>query len=518
MRFTRRSSPNRLARTLTVEQMESRQLMAVDLGITQPVIEISGESQLMIELVNRARANPSAEASRLGIDLIQNLAPGAITAVPKQPLALNQHLVDAALAHSEDMLDNNYFDHVGLDGSTPSARVRKAGYSTGAAENIAYRTVPGNDVAHTVASTHDMLFRSAGHRQNLMSDFMRDVGVGVVVGDRTFASGNSLQTAFTTENFGRENNANPAITGVAYTDTVVDDDFYSLGEGMAGILIEAVASTGQRYATRTGTHGGYVLHVPAGQYSVRAMDTAASTVATLGTLVVGTSNVKLDLLPEQFAPMSNSDSTSPETSVTTDLSNLDVNNDGLVTPMDALTVINYLNARSTNYQNKIDVNRDFLITPIDALLVINHLNTTTRHSSAAATMEADEKSPQSPRLSQLTAQATEDMRGRFDGEWELVVESAKPVTWSDTGLELNASLSKKSPTPGYQIVIRYATLIFEYRASETGALQYAGWKQVADYLADENSTCCPWAIDAPCLEALSKALHALTVDFVHSKK
>ncbi len=516
MPLTQRNLRNRLARHLNFEQMECRRLMAVDMSFTQPTIEISGESQLMIELINRARANPSAEAGRVGIGLNQDLTQGAISVVPKQPLAPNQHLVDAALAHSEDMLDNAYFSHTGLNGSTPSARVRAAGYSTGAAENIAFYPVVARNSAEVVALTHDMFFRSAGHRQNLLSDFMRDVGIGVAVGNKTYDNGRDYSTMFTTENFGRENNNTLAITGAAFTDAVVDDDFYSVGEGMANILIEAVASTGQRYATRTGTAGGYALRVPTGQYSVRAFAADANSVATLGTVVVGVSNVKLDVLPEQFAPLDDSNTASPGTEVPPDAQYLDVNADGVVSPIDVLTIINHLNDSQSQYNSRADVNRDAVISPIDALLIVNHLNARIQTPSVSVANGENDNPSLAPRLSQLMVQVTQDMRGRFDGDWELVIESAKQVTWSNSSLDLTPGVSTKVPTPGYQIVARYGTLLMEYRAAEGGPLRFAGWDQVADYLADEDGFCCPWAIDAPCLEALDKALHAITVDFVHS--
>ena len=61
----------------------------------------------------------------------------------------------------------------------------------------------------------------------------------------------------------------------------------------------------------------------------------------------------------------------------------DVNADGVVSPIDALIVINHLNAGSGNKANGegegtkyyIDVNGDSKLSPIDALLVINYLNT-----------------------------------------------------------------------------------------------------------------------------------------------
>ncbi len=59
---------------------------------------------------------------------------------------------------------------------------------------------------------------------------------------------------------------------------------------------------------------------------------------------------------------------------------VDVNEDGWVTPIDVLLVINHLNqrdgvlSRSSDNQQRLDVNRDEFVTPLDALLVINYLN------------------------------------------------------------------------------------------------------------------------------------------------
>ena len=65
---------------------------------------------------------------------------------------------------------------------------------------------------------------------------------------------------------------------------------------------------------------------------------------------------------------------------------LDINGDGLVTPVDALNVINDLNengsravgngaeGESAAAEARLDVNGDNFISPADALLLINHLN------------------------------------------------------------------------------------------------------------------------------------------------
>ena len=61
----------------------------------------------------------------------------------------------------------------------------------------------------------------------------------------------------------------------------------------------------------------------------------------------------------------------------------DTNGSGIVTPVDALLVINCLNLRALpnkppNANSQLDVNGDTFITPLDALLVINKLNARSR--------------------------------------------------------------------------------------------------------------------------------------------
>ncbi len=55
-----------------------------------------------------------------------------------------------------------------------------------------------------------------------------------------------------------------------------------------------------------------------------------------------------------------------------------MNLDGAVTPLDALVVINHLNAHGASMPDgtppSIDVNHDNQASPLDALLVINHIN------------------------------------------------------------------------------------------------------------------------------------------------
>ena len=63
--------------------------MASDVAAAvQAPFEISPAEQLMVELVNRARANPTAESLRYGIDLNAGLSgTEQLNPTPKQPLA-----------------------------------------------------------------------------------------------------------------------------------------------------------------------------------------------------------------------------------------------------------------------------------------------------------------------------------------------------------------------------------------------------------------------------------------------
>lgn len=75
------------------------------------------------------------------------------------------------------------------------------------------------------------------------------------------------------------------------------------------------------------------------------------------------------------------------------VNNLDVNDDGFITPLDALIVINDLNSLGPRLlpdpippepEFYIDVNGDGLVTPLDALIVINYLNSLSTIPSMAA--------------------------------------------------------------------------------------------------------------------------------------
>ena len=52
----------------------------------------TAQEQLVLELINRARLDPAAEAARFGIALNEGLPAGTISTAAKQPLAMDDAL------------------------------------------------------------------------------------------------------------------------------------------------------------------------------------------------------------------------------------------------------------------------------------------------------------------------------------------------------------------------------------------------------------------------------------------
>jgi uncharacterized protein YkwD len=261
-------------------------------------VSMTDYEQLLLELVNRGRSNPTAEANRYGIDLNQGLAAGTITTAAKQPLAPHQSLVNAAGLHSQDMLNRDYFSHTTL-GTTNLAghRAVAAGYPgsvNSVGENISWGGSTGPvDQLQQVFDRHESLFRSPGHRQNIMHTPYKEIGPGVRYGQYT-NQGSTYNAGMVTEKFGART-VNPYITGVVYTDSD-NDNFYDVGEAVrSGTITVTNTNTGAQFSEAIGNSGGYAISVPAGVYSVRAEYTVGGVPGVSSTIVtVTTTNVKVD--------------------------------------------------------------------------------------------------------------------------------------------------------------------------------------------------------------------------------
>lgn len=159
---------------------------------------ITSAEQYLLELINRTRLDPLAEAARLGIDLNEGLAPGTLDGAARQPLAHDSLLADASQGHSDWMLANDIFSHTGAGGSDPGDRMRDAGYSFSGiwtwGENLAwYGTTGAIDLAAAIDIHHNGLFLSSGHRLNTVHPDFREVGLAQVEGAFTHSDGGHLQ-------------------------------------------------------------------------------------------------------------------------------------------------------------------------------------------------------------------------------------------------------------------------------------------------------------------------------------
>jgi uncharacterized protein YkwD len=98
-------------------------------------------------------------------------------------LRSNKKLRTAAVQHSEDMVQQGYFDHDGPAGDTLFTRAEAVGYlrnvsSWALAENIAY----GRGGDGTATSIVRSWMGSSVHRANILNGSLHHVGVGVAKG------------------------------------------------------------------------------------------------------------------------------------------------------------------------------------------------------------------------------------------------------------------------------------------------------------------------------------------------
>ncbi len=139
------SSPGQYTAQVEIPILISGQTVNAGFSV-QGLVKSYGPSDTelaMLALINQARANPLAMASDLGLDPNQvlqdfpELADILTQGLP--PLAFNQNLYEAASAHVSDMLANNYYSRISLDGRTWEDRIIESGYNpvfTGETINI----------------------------------------------------------------------------------------------------------------------------------------------------------------------------------------------------------------------------------------------------------------------------------------------------------------------------------------------------------------------------------------------
>lgn len=135
---------------------------------TQPDTNVQSQDALAVEVLRLV----NVERAKAGL--------GALT--------LDSGLSSVAKKHSEDMKNNNYFDHTNLKGQSPFDRLKNAGISyTTAGENIAM----GQKTAQSVVSGW---MNSSGHRANILNKNFGKMGLGTA---KTYSGGYYWTQIFT---------------------------------------------------------------------------------------------------------------------------------------------------------------------------------------------------------------------------------------------------------------------------------------------------------------------------------
>lgn len=293
---------------------------AAEEGTTEYSIgDFGPEAQLYVELINRARADPLAEARQLmstddpdvvgaidffSSDLTVFLADMAtLPATP--PLAPNEKLTRASEIHSQYMLEEAFQGHIGPNGTDGGDRATAQGYEWDRWSENVFSFAESVFHGHTGfeidwGNGPNGLQDPPNHRLNIHSDDFREVGIGVVHGTKDIAGsdGESVGPQLVTQLFGRQRDESPFITGVVYYD-LDGDTFYDLNEGIGDVKVEV---DGSSFFGVTARSGGYAVPVPGnGTYTVELSGPGLRS-SSREVTIANEENVKLDFLPDYTPP------------------------------------------------------------------------------------------------------------------------------------------------------------------------------------------------------------------------
>ncbi|MBL4561309.1 MAG: CAP domain-containing protein [Labilibaculum sp.] len=131
-----------------------------DIDFNEPTPKNNIDLQKLLELVNNVRS--------------EGTTCGSTYYPPVGSIVWNGKLEIAALKHSKDMMDNNFFSHTSSNGDTFLTRIGDAGYIySSAGENIAMG-YPSEE------SVMNGWLTSQGHCANIMNSSFTEMGVGRV--------------------------------------------------------------------------------------------------------------------------------------------------------------------------------------------------------------------------------------------------------------------------------------------------------------------------------------------------
>jgi serralysin len=353
----------------------------------------TNEEQLMVEMVNRMRADPQAELAKLANI---NTAPSIHWATPRStdshtasalsffnvnattlynqwqllapapPVAWNENLAVSAQTYSNVMIAanaqaHNLDEHKFEDGSVDLIGRVEAGGFTFEGGGFAGESIfsSGQSVQHAHAafaidwgSGPGGIQNPAGHRDLIMDSQMREVGIGIVSATVTPHVGPKVFT----QHFAVDYDDDPFLTGVIYREND-SNNFYSLGEGLGNITVVATdVANGQKFTTTTYGSGGYNLELREGRsYNIVASGPGLGQFSASG-LFLGSENVKYDFVA-MSAPLLG-----------------DANMDGSVNRQDIAILARNFGMTSGALWGHGDFDFDQRVTLADLVIARNHLS------------------------------------------------------------------------------------------------------------------------------------------------
>jgi hypothetical protein len=241
----------------------------------------SGADQELLELMNRARRDPTAEGTRLGLNL---------SAYPaKPPLSFNSFLAQAATTHTSNMIGDNVYGHLDANGDNANGRLLDTNYDL----NGVYGTSRTANLSENIGVGSNAQFDTA---EKVYSSFMIDAGLtppkhrDAILGlsaqlgaaretGSSLSFGNAAQAEaplnlltetdpndrlafspnhYADQEFARTKRDRSLIVGTVFTDTN-GDGICNEGEGEAGVDVVLRHATGFTLTTQTATAGGYAF-------------------------------------------------------------------------------------------------------------------------------------------------------------------------------------------------------------------------------------------------------------------
>jgi Ca2+-binding RTX toxin-like protein len=274
----------------------------------------TASEQLLLEYINDLRLDPLGDTARYISSYAATAVSGdpdinsalrffgvsgpallqAVSALtPVAPLAWNDALSNAAQGHDAVMIATDSQTHQAPGEADLGTRFMTAGYAfqTGGENVYAFATSPLDAQAGFVVDWGpgpDGMQSPAGHRDNLMNGAFREIGVAVV---NETSSATQVGPVVVTEDLGARSATGAFVLGVAYADTD-GDDFYSVGEGRAGLHVSLGSASTTGYDT-----GGYTLQTDlSGQQTATFTGAGLAGPVSVGLNLASGANVKLDIV------------------------------------------------------------------------------------------------------------------------------------------------------------------------------------------------------------------------------